>query len=59
MASRSESESTPRHVDPKVSGAAWFSPWFLVGNGGRDPYDSPLRSPMVVPIVHSPIPYKP
>ena len=34
------------------------SPWFLVGNGGMDPYDSPLRSPIVVPITHSPIPYK-
>ena len=22
-----------------------------------DPYDSPLRSPIVVPITHSPIPY--
>ena len=31
--------------------------WFLVGNGGLDPYDSPLRSPIVVPITHSPIPY--
>ena len=25
------------------------TPWFLVGNGGMDPYDSPLRSPIVVP----------
>ena len=24
-----------------------------------DPYDSPFRSPMVVPITHSPIHYKP
>ena len=31
--------------------------WFLVGNGGMDSYDSPLRSPIVVPITHSPIPY--
>ena len=31
--------------------------WFLVGNGGMDPSDSPLRSPTVVPITHSPIPY--
>ena len=23
--------------------------WFLVGNGGMDPYDSPLRSPIVSP----------
>ena len=28
--------------------------WFLVGNGGMDPCDSPLRSPKVVPITHSP-----
>ena len=34
------------------------SPWFLVGNGGMDPHDSPLRSPLVVPIPHSPIPYQ-
>ena len=26
-----------------------FSPWFLVGHGGRDPYDSPLRSPKSSP----------
>ena len=30
--------------------------WFLVGNGGMDPYDSPLRSPIVVPKTHSSIP---
>ena len=28
------------------------NPWFLVGNGGMDPYDSPLRSPIVVPKTH-------
>ena len=33
------------------------TPWFLVGNGGMDPYDSPLRSPIGVPITHSPISY--
>ena len=33
------------------------TPWFLVGNGGMDPYDSPSRSPVVVPKPHSPIPY--
>ena len=22
------------------------SPWFSIGNGGMDPYDSPLRSPI-------------
>ena len=27
--------------------------WFLVGNGGMDPYDSPLRSLIVVPITHT------
>ena len=30
-----------------------FTPWFLVRNGGMDPYDSPLRSPTVVPKTHS------
>ena len=29
--------------------------WFLVGNGGMDPYHSPLRSPIVVP--KSPFPH--
>ena len=33
------------------------TPWFLAGNGGMDPHDSPLWSPIVVPITHSPIPY--
>ena len=23
--------------------------WFLAGNGGMEPYDTPLRSPIVVP----------
>ena len=41
-----------------VAGAllAAFSDLFLVRNGGMDPYDSPLRSPIVVPITHSRIP---
>ena len=30
------------------------TPWLFVGNGGMDPYDSPLRSPRVVSITHSP-----
>ena len=29
--------------------------WFLVGNGGMDPYDSPLRSPLVGP--NNPFPH--
>ena len=33
------------------------TPWFLVRNGGMDPYDSPLRSPIVVPKSHSSSPY--
>ena len=32
------------------------TPWFLAGNGGMYPYDSPLRSPIVVPITDSSIP---
>ena len=32
--------------------------WFLVGNGGMDPYDSPLKSLIVVPITHSSISYE-
>ena len=32
--------------------------WVLVGNGGMDPYDSPLRSPIVVPITIPPFPTK-
>ena len=32
------------------------SDWLLGGNGGMDPYDSLLRSAIVVPITHSPIP---
>ena len=32
--------------------------WLLVGNGGMDPYDSPLRSLIVVPITHSAFPSK-
>ena len=35
-----------------------WSPRFLVGNGGVDPYDSLLRSPIVVPKTHSSIPYE-
>ena len=27
-----------------------LTPWCLVGNGGMDPYSSPLRSTIVVPI---------
>ena len=34
------------------------TPWFLVGNEGMDPHDSPLRSPIVVPMTHSPISYR-
>ena len=33
------------------------TPWFLVGNGGMDPCDSPLKSPIVVPKTQSSIPY--
>ena len=29
--------------------AEGFSPWFLVGNGGMDPYDRPLRPPKSSP----------
>ena len=32
-----------------------FTPWFLAGNGGMDPYGSPLRSPIVVP--NNPFPH--
>ena len=34
----------PLTLDPEK-----ITPWFLVGNGGMDPYDSPLRSPYSSP----------
>ena len=40
-------------VDLPTKEQLLLSLWFLVGNGGRDPYDSPLRSLIVVPFPHS------
>ena len=39
--------STVGGLDLRVQGL--ITPWFLVGYGGMDPCDSPLRSPILVP----------